>query len=222
MSLRTPTALVVDDEPINRLFVSRVLASDGWNVVEANDGEEGLSTARSAMPDLVVMDIEMPLLDGLSTTRAIRAESTPLGSVPILAFTTSSFSDDDLRRAGMDGQIPKPCTPRQMIESTARWRPDGAMSGVKRLADVFGREELAGLVQRFRDQLADAVRAIDVGDISMAHRIAGVAGTLGFAAVSMSWLALSEGDDSARDQARRDARIAIVSIDRDGGNSTPD
>jgi CheY-like chemotaxis protein len=220
--LRTLTALVVDDEPANRLFINKVLASSGWRVIEATNGEEAIVAARQAAPDLVVMDIDMPVRDGWSATDAIRAGDTPLSSVPILAFTTLKLTDGDLLRRGMDGRVPKPCTPEQLIAATARWRPDGEMSGAKKLADVFGREELAGLVERFRDQLADAIDAIDDGNVSMAHRIAGVAGTLGFAAVSASWLALSEGDDSVRDQARRDARIAIVAIDRDRENPALD
>lgn len=208
---------------VNRVFVRRVLSATGWAVAEAINGEETIAVANARVPDLVIMDIGMPRGDGAHATRMIRGGPAPLASVPILAYTMMRLDDAEIRALGMDGRVPKPCTPEVLAAAAAHWRPDCETAGAHRLAEVFGVAELASLVARFRAQLADAVVKLDAGDVTAAHRIAGVAGTLGFAAVSASWVAVSEGDVASRDQARRDARIAIAQIDRDSpGGGVPD
>lgn len=207
----------------NRGFVRRVLSAAGWAVAEASNGEETIAVAGACVPDLVIMDIGMPRGDGAHATRMIRGGPAPLASVPILAYTMLRLDDAEIRAIGMDGRVPKPCTPEVLAATAAHWRPEREMAGAHRLAEVFGAAELASLVARFRAQLADAVVGLDAGDVTAAHRIAGIAGTLGFAAVSASWVRIAEGDVTARDQARRDARIAIARIDRDSpGGGLPD
>lgn len=211
-----PIVLVVDDEPANRAFVRNILTASGWIVTEAKGGREAVDAALASPPHLIVMDIDMPGMDGWAATEAIRSTGSPLSGVAILAYTTTSVGADEIHRRGMDGRLHKPCTPDDLIAEVARWRPDGEASRAVALGEIFGKEEIARLVDRFRDQLADALSALDAGEAeAQAHRIAGVAGTLGFGEVSASWLRLSEGDDTARDDARRDARIAIAKIDRD-------
>lgn len=213
--MHNPIVLVVDDEPTNRAFVRRALSSAGWSVIEAADGDEAVAAVNAALPNLVVMDINMPQRNGWEATRLIRAAPPPHGMVPILAFTSLGLTDDMVRTRGMDGWIPKPCPDDVLIQAAARWRPDGQMAQAERLAVAFGADEIAALVRSFRDQLADAIDRLDGSDQSfLAHRIAGVAGTLGFTEVSSSWLRLSEGDASALDEARRDARLVIFEIDR--------
>lgn len=208
-----PTVLVVDDELANRLFVATVLATD-WHVVEAADGHDAVAKAREITPDLVVMDIDMPNADGWMATDAIRAEPSPLASVPILAYTSLKLDHGQILARGMDGRLPKPCAPDMLRDAIAPWRPSAELPG-QRLADLFGADQMDALVSRFRDQLIEALALFDVaGEAAAAHRIAGVAGTLGFSNVSDSWLRLSEGDDSARGEARRDARLAVAAIDR--------
>lgn len=207
--------LVVDDEEANRLFVRRVLEHSGWRVAEAADGNEAIDSARRTLPSLIVMDIDMPRCDGFAATGAIRAADAPLRDVPILVYSAMALTDAEISARGMDGRIPKPCTPDQLIAAVDPWLQGGELAGVQRLAGIFGEEELRRLIGGLRDQLAAAVGELDAVAIpSTAHRIAGVAGTLGFAAVSASWLALSEGDEGMREQARRDARLAVAAIDR--------
>ncbi|WP_375396921.1 response regulator [uncultured Sphingomonas sp.] len=208
--------MVVDDEPANRVFVANVLSAAQWDVVEVEDGAAVMAVATRASPDLIIMDIDMLSLDGWSATAAIRAAGPPLSNVPILAYTTMRLTDAEILARGMNGRLPKPSTADSLIAAVAPWRPDGGLAGVHRLIDVFGRDEMTRLVLRFRDQLAEALGALDAGAANaLAHRLAGVAGTLGFAEVSASWLRLSEGDESACDDARHDARIALACIDRD-------
>lgn len=208
-----PLALVVDDEPINLAFATRALSVAGWAVSTAADGAEAVERARAVPPALIVMDINMPVLDGWGAVAAIRDASHPASATPILAFTTMRVADDALLERGFDGRIAKPCSPEQIAAAAARWRPDGELSGFARLSSIFGADELDPLLRRLRGQLDEALANIDT-DQSRAHRIAGAAGTLGFAQVSESWLALSEGDESARDRARHDARMALAAIDR--------
>ena len=205
----------MDDEESNRLVVRRFLENAGRATIEAAHGDEAIECARRMLPALIIMDIDMPRCDGFEATQAIRACDAPLSGVPILVYSATSFDDAEIVRRGMDGRVPKPCTHDQLIAAIEPWLHDGQMAGAKRLAGIFGEDELRRLIAGLRDQLAAAVDELNLVAIPRsAHRISGLAGTLGFAAVSASWLALSEGDESAREQARRDARLAIAAIDR--------
>lgn len=209
--------LVVDDEEANRLFVRRCVEATGRLVVEAADGADALDVARREAPSLVIMDIDMPRCDGFEAARRLRESPPPIAGVPILVYSATALSDAEIGGRGMDGRIPKPCTPDQLLAAIEPWLLDGQMAGAQRLAAIFGKDELDRLLLGLREQLATALDGMnDAGVPGTAHRIAGVAGTLGFADVSASWLALSEGDESARDRARRDARLAIAAIDRGG------
>jgi CheY-like chemotaxis protein len=207
--------LIVDDEEANRLLVRRLLEQAGWSAIEAADGIEAVDAARRAPPALVIMDIDMPRCDGFAATQALRDADPPLSGVPILVYSATSLSDAEISRRGMDGRIPKPCTYDQLIAAIEPWLRGGQLEGAQRLAGIFGEAELSRLIAGLREQLVSAVEEMKVTAIpTAAHRIAGVAGTLGFADVSASWLALSDGDESVRDRARRDARLAIAAIDR--------
>jgi CheY-like chemotaxis protein len=207
--------LIVDDEAANRLIMRYALEQAGLTVVEAADGNEAIARAREVQPSLIAMDIDMPGCNGFEATQAIRASGPPLSSVPILVYSATKLSDAEIAQRGMDGRIAKPFVSEQLLDAIGPWLKDGQMAGAERLAGTFGAEQLATLVRGLREQLVAAIAEMDAVPIpSIAHRIAGVAGTLGFADVSASWLALSEGDESARDRARRDARIAVAAIDR--------
>lgn len=216
-----PVILVVDDALANRVFVRRVLSAAGWAVVEASDGDEAVIVARATLPDLVIMDINMPRSDGKAATRAIRADPPPLCSVPVLAYSVLAFDDDEIRQMGMDGCVAKPCSPDALVATANHWRPADETAGVHRLVNVFGEAELVQIVAHFRNELVEAIVELDACSTVSAHRIAGIAGTLGFDAVSASWLKLSNGQTEAAGQARRDARIAIAQIDRDTLLSNP-
>jgi CheY-like chemotaxis protein len=205
-----PCLLVVDDEQVHRLFVRRVLGAAGWLIVEAGDGREALALAAKQKPALILMDVQMPVLDGLSAARALRADAL-LSSIPMLAYTASALEQSDL----FDGYIRKPCTPELIVEATHRWKPDGVLDGVTRLQSVFDSDEIAALTARLREQLVEALDHFDDPDITArAHRIAGVSGTLGFPALSDAWRRMSEGDPTASGEARQVARLVIAALDR--------
>jgi CheY-like chemotaxis protein len=212
-----PSILVVDDEPTNRGLVRGILSAAGWAVAEAYSGEAALAAARTGHHDLILMDLQMPGIGGYAAARAIRDGGGPNAGSPILAFTAVPPGDAvaRARAAGMDGHIAKPFTPETLIAATDPWRPSEGSAPAASLAAIFGEAEIARLLARFRDQLADALAADESSAErrSRAHKIAGISGTLGFADVSRLWLAVSEGDDGAREQARIAARLAIRRID---------
>jgi CheY-like chemotaxis protein len=209
--------LVVDDEPANRALAAGILAAAGWHVDKAKDGDAAIAAAREHRYDLILMDIQMPGRDGFETTQTIRQGDGPSAAAPILAFTAVPPGDaiERARAAGMDGHIGKPFTGESLLAATDPWRPDGAASPAASLVALFGTAEIANLLSRFRTQLAEALTAEDSPSErkARAHRIAGISGTLGFAQVSRLWLAVSEGGESAWDDARIAARLAIREID---------
>ncbi len=103
------TILYVEDNPDNRMLIHRVLNSEGYDVVEASSGSDALEALKTLRPDLILMDINMPEMDGYTLTAHIR--SLPdLGMVPIIALTANVMKGDRERslEAGCDGYIQKP------------------------------------------------------------------------------------------------------------------
>ena len=101
------TVLVVEDEEDIRLLLRAVLESEGYRVVEATTGKEAVDTAAELVPRLILMDISLPLLDGLSATRQIKAQET-LRDVPIIAVSAYHTARRRAVRAGCDDLIGKP------------------------------------------------------------------------------------------------------------------
>jgi two-component system cell cycle response regulator DivK len=108
--------LVVEDTEDNRQILRDLLGMAGYEMVEARDGAEGVAKATEHKPDLILMDIQMPVMDGYEATRRIRA-NPELKSIPIVAVTSYALSGDEekTRAAGCDGYIAKPYSPRQML-----------------------------------------------------------------------------------------------------------
>ncbi|HYP54491.1 MAG TPA: response regulator [Pyrinomonadaceae bacterium] len=116
--------LVVDDMVDNLVLVSLHLQQSGYRVITASNGEEAVKVASITPPDLILMDIGMPELDGLAATRKIRGHA-PLESVPVIAVT--AFSTDGFRRAaydaGIDGYLTKPIDFDRLYELMQRLLP---------------------------------------------------------------------------------------------------
>jgi len=103
------TILYIEDNPDNRLLVKRILLSEGYTLLEAKDGKEALDLLKSAYPDLILMDINMPDMDGYTLTAKIKA-LPGFGRIPILAVTANVMRGDKEKtlEAGCDGYIQKP------------------------------------------------------------------------------------------------------------------
>jgi len=107
--------LIADDSATVRRLVAARLAADGYEVVEAEDGEQALALARSERPDLIVLDKVMPKLDGFEVVRALR-EAAETAAVPIVMLTERAGEDDVLDGLGLgvEEYMPKPFSPREL------------------------------------------------------------------------------------------------------------
>ena len=108
--------LVVEDTQNNRRILNDLLTNAGFEVIEAVDGEKGVAMAAEQKPDLILMDIQLPLVDGYEATRRIKANPA-LGKIPIIAVTSYALSGDDVkaRAAGCDDYVTKPFSPRALL-----------------------------------------------------------------------------------------------------------
>jgi two-component system cell cycle response regulator DivK len=108
--------LVVEDEEDNRKIVRDLLTNAGFEMIEAEDGEKGVAAALRERPDLILMDMQLPVLDGYEATRRIKARPE-LKSVPIIAVTSYALRGDENKAivAGCDGYVPKPFSPRALL-----------------------------------------------------------------------------------------------------------
>lgn len=112
----TARILVVEDQEDNRTILRDLLTHAGLEVLEAATGEEGVRMAEAHRPDLILMDIQLPALDGYEATRRIKAQPG-LRAIPIIAVTSYALSGDELkaRDAGCDGYVTKPFSPRRLL-----------------------------------------------------------------------------------------------------------
>jgi PAS domain S-box-containing protein len=114
--------LVVEDNPTNRLVATRLLEALGCEVETASDGELGVAAASQGGHDLILMDIQMPGIDGLEATRRIRALPGVAANIPIIALTANvlAHQTQTYRAAGMDGVVGKPISPPNLLGEIAR------------------------------------------------------------------------------------------------------
>ena len=111
-----PTILVADDEEDLRELVTYRLSRSGYNVIGAEDGQEALELATERTPDLMVLDVMMPKLDGYELTRRVRAEAA-LRSIPVILLTARSQESDIDRgfEVGADDYLKKPFNPDELV-----------------------------------------------------------------------------------------------------------
>lgn len=120
----TPRILVVEDQEDNRRIIRDLLASAGYEMIEALDGAAGVRLAKSERPDLILMDIQLPVLDGYEASRRIKADPE-LRSIPIIAVTSYALSGDDTKalEAGCEAYVAKPFSPRQLLAKIREFSP---------------------------------------------------------------------------------------------------
>src|SRR5262249_5042638 len=108
--------LVVEDQPDNRPIIRDMLAPTRYEITEVEDGEQELQAVAKQQPDLILMDIQLPMIDGYTATRKIKANPA-WQSIPIIAVTSYALSGEEkkAREAGCDDYVPKPFSPRQLL-----------------------------------------------------------------------------------------------------------
>jgi len=116
--------LVVEDQEDNRQIIRDMLAATGYEIAEAADGEQALAAIAKHRPDLILMDIQLPVMDGYTATRHIKADPA-LRSIPIIAVTSYALSGEEknARAAGCDDYVPKPFSPRQLLAKIRNFLP---------------------------------------------------------------------------------------------------
>lgn len=114
--------LVVEDQPDNRKIIRDMLAGTDYEITEAENGEEALASIAKQRPDLILMDIQLPVMDGYTATRRIKTDPA-LRSIPIIAVTSYALSGEEkkAREAGCDDYVPKPYSPRQLLAKIRRY-----------------------------------------------------------------------------------------------------
>ncbi|MEP6731328.1 MAG: response regulator [bacterium] len=120
------TVLLVEDNEDNRIIYSTVLRHVGYNVIEAEDGVQAVALARSARPDVILMDISIPLMDGWEATRILRRDPAT-SAIPIIALTAHALADDRERavQVGFSAYLAKPVEPRAVVAEVRRWLANG-------------------------------------------------------------------------------------------------
>jgi two-component system cell cycle response regulator DivK len=108
--------LVVEDQPDNRRILRDLLGNAGYELIEAETGEEALTAIAAQRPDLILMDIQLPVMDGYEATRRIRL-NPELKSIPIIAVTSYALAGDEAKAlaVGCTAYITKPFSPRALL-----------------------------------------------------------------------------------------------------------
>ena len=221
-SLPSLRVLVVEDNRVNRVVVSELLEQEGMQVDEAHDGAMGVRLAGANSYDLVLMDISMPVLDGVSATREIRAAENPETRVPIVALTAHALPEDieRFRAAGLNDILVKPISRssvRAILEDVARDKigsdgeqsdtsPESAPALVDRahlseLVATLGEDRLAPLLEELGIEMERALNMLDSLSESdfprpdlriMVHHVAGSAAMLGARGLRSELVAIEE------------------------------
>jgi two-component system, cell cycle response regulator DivK len=116
------TILLVEDHEDNRIVYRTILEHVGYTVLLAGDGVEGVRLTREQKPDLVLMDVSIPLMDGWTATSVLKADPET-ASIPIVALTAHALAGDRERalEVGCDGYLAKPVEPRRVLEEVRRF-----------------------------------------------------------------------------------------------------
>ena len=119
--------LIVEDQEDNRTILRDVLSTVGYELIEALNGKDGVRLAQSERPDLILMDIQLPEMDGYEATQQIKSIAE-LKTIPIIAVTSYALSGDEAkaRAVGCDGYIAKPFSPREVLAKVRKYLSDEA------------------------------------------------------------------------------------------------
>lgn len=128
--MKAPTVLLIDDDPLLIALVQHKLSARGYIVATANDGAAGLECANALHPDLIVLDMMMPVLDGRSVLQRLR-EDPSLARVPVMVLTARSREEDivDMLQLGASDYLVKPFSPEELAARIGRLVPSREGAG---------------------------------------------------------------------------------------------
>ena len=123
---KKPLVLVVDDFADNREMYSEYLSFSGYDVIEAKNGKEAIEAANARMPDIIIMDLSLPVMDGWEATRRLKADEKTR-QIPVVALTGHALAGHSkgARDAGCDSFLAKPCLPDQLVAEIRRMLQSG-------------------------------------------------------------------------------------------------
>lgn len=126
----TVRVLYIEDNDQNFYLVNFILVAKGWTVTRANNGREGMDLATRDVPDLILLDIQLPGMDGYATARELR-KLPGLGATPIIAVTSYAMAGDREKAlaAGCTGYIEKPINPKTFAGQVSQYLPPGNAGG---------------------------------------------------------------------------------------------
>ena len=129
---RKALVLVVDDFADNREMYSEYLAFSGYDVIEARNGKEALEAAHDRQPDIIIMDLSLPVMDGWEATRRLKADDRTR-RIPVVALTGHALAGHSkgAREAGCDSFLAKPCLPDQLVAEIRRMLEGGKPAAAK-------------------------------------------------------------------------------------------
>jgi len=113
--------LIVEDDPMSLELFRDLLEVSGYTTLEATDGRQGVELAKEKKPDLILMDIQLPVMDGLEATKILKVDPVTK-NIPIIALTAYAMEDDEERviQAGADGYLTKPIRIQGFLEEVAK------------------------------------------------------------------------------------------------------
>ncbi|MGH7475747.1 MAG: response regulator [Longimicrobiales bacterium] len=116
------TVLIVEDNEDNRIVYATILQHRGYRVLEARNGEEGIRMARERKPDLILMDISVPVIDGWKATEILKQDGAT-AQIPVIALTAHALAEDreTAKTVGCDGYLAKPCEPRTVVAEVEKF-----------------------------------------------------------------------------------------------------
>ena len=119
------TILYVEDNEFNLKIVRQLLSRTSYRLIEAMDGESGVATAQRELPDLILMDVQLPKLSGLDATRQLRADAKT-AAIPIVVITSFALSGDaeKAKAAGASAYLAKPYSPRELLQMIRNLVPE--------------------------------------------------------------------------------------------------
>lgn len=114
--------LIIEDDPKSLKLIRDLLRASGYTIIEATDGRQGVELAKAQKPDLILMDIQMPVIDGFEATRILKADGGTK-DIPVVALTAYAMQGDEekMRKAGCDGYIAKPIDTKEFLKMVAEY-----------------------------------------------------------------------------------------------------
>ena len=119
------TILYVEDNEYNRKIVRQLFSATSYRLIEAVDGEDGVAMAQKELPDLILMDVQLPKMSGLEATRVLKADART-GNIPIIVITSFALSGDREKAAdaGATDYLAKPYSPRELLALVRQYLPE--------------------------------------------------------------------------------------------------